>query len=834
MVVDDDDRDRAILSHENENSQKPNKRREQKKKFHKQLVVAKASVTRTLLGKNAHLRRRTLAQHLRKEQRLDLARVILADREAIVGEDLFSSQSSDEVRENRLWSMHKSSAKNCAKILEDALYRGDRVVAAKAAKAMITITRKRKGEHLQNMNAGDYVSNSNGEKVKVDGSAQKKTKVIRWTQRVDYRDHAEIRAHEKLALRAALELESFEDALNDAREIYESLIEEADMGNEQSVARFESAFGELFTQMKLAEKEFNNNNNNNNNNNASIGEREKGKLSQQQTTTITKKKNEKKPKKPMRSRFSGYEEDDAIEIEMKEQEKMKNRTNRIETITMQVIKDLEINGNLRRGKGNPNFTRKYPVASRDMKTDAALLKFALWLNSITDQDLRRSLRRLEMCRPPLSRNELELKRRGKTNLKQFEERAWKEFGKQSPFGDEAKRKIAENAVSDLLAERSAMNITNSVENGVKLGIAKAMLLLAKFPSFWEEPNQTLIDVDDVLKTLVREQPDDKDAREALATFLIRAYELGYKDNANGNIIDCMDARNITSACISVLRVDPTCEIALRFLTKCWRFNFRAFDVKTIDSVIDLGTKYTDKKHKALAHERIDYIRKTIDDNELLHAVCERVECLPRDSKTWKFLSDALLGIEIGAFNSDQYAIIFQNMCINRSWWPERMFGSCDEICESNFQREYSYFEYKAIVAAIAFPLDARCLKYIDAFVKLVDMPTRKHPFPSNYDNLSILLSSPSSSPSRGENKKKSTSMSMSSVMKTEAKGIKNLIEFLTKRVFEKCKKLKGRPVQDFDDDFEDDDDDDNKSAQDKEALNVLQEINKVNVDDLLI
>lgn len=75
---------------------------------------------------------------------------------------------------------------------------------------------------------------------------------------------------------------------------------------------------------------------------------------------------------------------------------------------------------------------------------------------------------------------------------------------------------------------------------------------------------------------------------------------------------------------------------------------------------------------------------------------------------------------------------------------------------------------------------------------------------------------------------------MSSVMKTEAKGIKNLIEFLTKRVFEKCKKLKGRPVQDFDDDFEDDDDDDNKSAQDKEALNVLQEINKVNVDDLLI
>ena len=150
-----------------------------------------------------------------------------------------------------------------------------------------------------------------------------------------------------------------------------------------------------------------------------------------------------------------------------------------------------------------------------------------------------------------------MKRRGQSIVKTVDARA-----KSGAFGDNSQRTHAFTAVSGLLEARAANNATNSSSSSslsssndaIKLSIAKVMLILSDYPTLWEDPETTIVAVDEVLQELVQEHPNDKDAREALATFLIEHHALGYRKNqADGHshsfrtsdTLDCMDAHNIS-------------------------------------------------------------------------------------------------------------------------------------------------------------------------------------------------------------------------------------------------------------------------------------------------
>ena len=189
---------------------------------------------------------------------------------------------------------------------------------------------------------------------------------------------------------------------------------------------------------------------------------------------------------------------------------------------------------------------------------------------------------------------------------------------------------------------------------------------------------------------------------------------------------------------------------------------------------------------ALDSGSAEYIGSAIDLNELLHAACERVECLPGDEMSWKYLSTALLGIETFAGESpiayaSQYEIIFHNVSKNRAWWPERMFANQEEISPSNI----ALCELKAVVACIAFPLDERCKRYVDTFRAFLSKnPNVAHV--SAYGYLSVSSTKPS--------------------------GIGSLLSFLKNRVKKKYKHLftsdnvshnKGRVAKSDKDDIDD-------------------------------
>ena len=629
-------------------------------------------------------------------------------------------KTRENTTNNPKTSIRKQTAENIHQLVALCLQRGEFKLAAKATAALLAISRKRK--YREEEDEDGWIAEQ-GE----DEDAKKKRRVrktMAWTHKVGTEDVESLRKHERLAMKSCLELmsgggetEEGEEE-RDAQAIYANLVKEAKIGGAMQEARFERAFGELFRATRRKVRE---------------AKKRGGHGKELSVVRMAKmmKKNQKNKALP-RARFGGYDMDEEEEEEEEEKEIKLN----IEPELTEAVRVLE-----GRGVGVYNFhdnkTKNLLRSSMRSLTDAAMLKVVLWFESVKDDTVRRNLRRLEMCRAPLTSKEIEMKRRGQSIVKTVDARA-----KSGAFGDNSQRTHAFTAVSGLLEARAANNATNSSSSSslsssndaIKLSIAKVMLILSDYPTLWEDPETTIVAVDEVLQELVQEHPNDKDAREALATFLIRAYALGYRKNqADGHshsfrtsdTLDCMDAHNISNACFGTLRVNPTCEIATRFLMRCWKYNCKAVDAQLVEGVYFLEDALDDDyirdmnntdDFSALDSGSAEYIGSAIDVNELLHAACERVECLPGDEMSWKYLSTALLGIETFAGESpnaytSQYEIIFHNVSKNRAWWPERMFANQEEISPSNI----ALCELKAVVACIAFPLDERCKRYVDTF-----------------------------------------------------------------------------------------------------------------------
>jgi len=651
---------------------------------------------------------------------------------------------------NEKTSIRKQCAENVYKLVVQSLQSGDFELAARTTAALLAISRKRMYREEETENGGrknaaeeEEEENDDNDFDEEEKEKRRKRKTLNWHPKVARDDWEMCKKHERMAMKSCLELMSGargdveeEEEERDAREIYTNLVKEASIGGERQQARFERAFGEFFRAARRKAREA-----------RKSLEREKA-----LRKAKMRKENVKNRKAlPRAGRFGGYGDDDGGEEE-KAEEEVKELNINLEPEVADAVRLLE-----GRGVKIYNFTdsekRKLLQSSMRSLTDAAMLKFALWFESIKDKTVQRHVLRLEMCRTPLTSKEIEMKRRGKSiTNKTLDARA-----KSGAFGDDSLRTNAVISITGLLEARATNNNTNnngrgedigaefssssssSSDDAIKLSIALAMLGLAENPAISQDPEITLVNVEETLSKLVQELPNDKDAREALATFLIRAYALGYrKDQADNRRmkgfissksrpLDCMDAQNIVNACLATTRVDPTCEIAMHFLMHCWKYNYKAEDAqlaKGVDFWEDAldhddaeGIFVESDNFGALDSASVKYIGSAIDANELIHATCERVECLPKDEQSWKYLSTALVGVEMCATGESenayarQYEIIFQNVSMNRAWWPQRMFANPNEISSSSV----ALCKYKAIVACIAFPLDERCERYVNTF-----------------------------------------------------------------------------------------------------------------------
>ena len=656
-------------------------------------------------------------------------------------------------------SIRKHAAENVYRLVACCLQSGDFELAARTTAALLAISRKRMYREEEALEDGGRNEDNEEEKDEDEeaNERRRKRKALRWHHKVERNDWETHMKHERLAMKSCLELmsggrggEEEEEEERDAKVIYANLLKEANVGGERHQARFESAFGEFFRAARRKARE--------------------ARVSTEKAKALRKAKRRKAL--PHASRFGGYDEEEKEEEEKEEKEDNKLEINLGPEVT-EAVRLLEGRG-VKMCNFFPKDKKKKLRSSTRLLTDAAMLKVALWFESVKDETVRKHVLRLEMCRSPLTSKEIEMKRRGKSIAKTLDARA-----ESGAYGDDSLRTSALISISSLLEARATKNnnsnnerqdinanfsSASSSDDAIKLTIAFAMLTLAKNPANWQEPEMTMVTVDEQLRKLVEEFPNDKDAREALATFLIRAYARGYrKDHAErsrkgfappkSRPLDCMDAQNIASACLAAVRVDPTCEISTRFLMHCWKYNYKAENVQRVEGIDFLEDAFDDDDEgsineagdnfSAMDTASVAYIGSAIDVNELLHVACERVECFPKDEQSWKYLSTALVGVETCIGENDdaharQYEIIFQNVSTNRTWWPERMFANPKEITFSNI----ALCKYKAVAACIAFPFDERCKRYVSTFQAFLTKNAKSSPkFSSVRSLLSFLKDS---------------------------------------------------------------------------------------------
>ena len=655
-------------------------------------------------------------------------------------------------------SIRKHAAENVYRLVACCLQSGDLELAARTTAALLAISRKRMYREEEAEDGGRNEDNEEEEGEDEEANERRrKRKTLSWHHKVERNDWETHKKHERLAMKSCLELMSGgrggaeeEEEERDAKVIYANLLKEANVGVERHQARFESAFGEFFRAARRKARE--------------------ARVSTEKAKALRKAK--RKKALPHASRFGGYDEEEKEEEEKEEKEDNKLEINLGPEVT-EAVRLLEGRG-VKMCNFFPKDKKKKLRSSTRLLTDAAMLKVALWFESVKDETVRKQVLRLEMCRSPLTSKEIEMKRRGKSIAKTQDAKA-----ESGAYGDDSLRTSALISISSLLEARATKNNNNnnerqdinadfssasSSDDAIKLTIAFAMLALAKNPANWQEPEMTMVTVDEQLRKLVEEFPNDKDAREALATFLIRAYARGYrKDHAErsrkgfappkSRPLDCMDAQSIASACLAAVRVDPTCEISTRFLMHCWKYNYKAENVQRVEGSGFLEDAFDDDDEGSINEAgdnfsvmdsaSVAYIGSAIDVNELLHAACERVECFPKDEQSWKYLSTALVGVETCTGESDnaharQYEIIFQNVSTNRAWWPERMFANPKEITFSNI----ALCKYKAVAACIAFPFDERCKRYVSTFQTFLTKNAKSSPkFSSVRSLLSFLKDS---------------------------------------------------------------------------------------------
>ena len=655
-------------------------------------------------------------------------------------------------------SIRKHAAENVYRLVACCLQSGDLELAARTTAALLAISRKRMYREEEAEDGGRNEDNEEEEGEDEEANERRrKRKTLSWHHKVERNDWETHKKHERLAMKSCLELMSGgrggaeeEEEERDAKVIYANLLKEANVGVERHQARFESAFGEFFRAARRKARE--------------------ARVSTEKAKALRKAK--RKKALPHASRFGGYDEEEKEEEEKEEKEDNKLEINLGPEVT-EAVRLLEGRG-VKMCNFFPKDKKKKLRSSTRLLTDAAMLKVALWFESVKDETVRKQVLRLEMCRSPLTSKEIEMKRRGKSIAKTLDAKA-----ESGAYGDDSLRTSALISISSLLEARATKNNNNnnerqdinadfssasSSDDAIKLTIAFAMLALAKNPANWQEPEMTMVTVDEQLRKLVEEFPNDKDAREALATFLIRAYARGYrKDHAErsrkgfappkSRPLDCMDAQSIASACLAAVRVDPTCEISTRFLMHCWKYNYKAENVQRVEGSDFLEDAFDDDDEGSINEAgdnfsvmdsaSVAYIGSAIDVNELLHVACERVECFPKDEQSWKYLSTALVGVETCTGESDnaharQYEIIFQNVSTNRAWWPERMFANPKEITFSNI----ALCKYKAVAACIAFPFDERCKRYVSTFQTFLTKNAKSSPkFSSVRSLLSFLKDS---------------------------------------------------------------------------------------------
>ena len=659
-------------------------------------------------------------------------------------------------------SIRKHAAENVYRLVACCVQSGDFELAARTTAALLAISRKRMYREEEAEDGGRNEDNEEEEDEDEEANERRrKRKTLSWHHKVERNEWETHKKHERLAMKSCLELmsggrggEEEEEEERDAKVIYANLLKEANVGGERHQARFESAFGEFFRAARRKARE--------------------ARVSTEKAKALRKAK--RKKALPHASRFGGYDEEEKEEEEKEEKEDNKLEINLGPEVT-EAVRLLEGRG-VKMCNFFPKDKKKKLRSSTRLLTDAAMLKVALWFESVKDETVRKHVLRLEMCRSPLTSKEIEMKRRGKSIAKTLDARA-----ESGAYGDDSLRTSALISISSLLEARATKknNINNNSNNerqdinadfssasssddAIKLTIAFAMLALAQNPANWQEPEMTMVTVDEQLRKLVEEFPNDKDAREALATFLIRAYARGYrKDHAErsrkgfappkSRPLDCMDAQNIASACLAAVRVDPTCEISTRFLMHCWKYNYKAENVQRVEGIDFLEDAFDDDDEGSINEAgdnfsvmdsaSVAYIGSAIDVNELLHVACERVECFPKDEQSWKYLSTALVGVETCIGENDdaharQYEIIFQNVSTNRAWWPERMFANPKEITFSNI----ALCKYKAVAACIAFPFDERCKRYVSTFQTFLTKNAKSSPkFSSVRSLLSFLKDS---------------------------------------------------------------------------------------------
>ena len=268
---------------------------------------------------------------------------------------------------------------------------------------------------------------------------RRKRKTLSWHHKVERNDWETHKKHERLAMKSCLELmsggrggEEEEEEERDAKVIYANLLKEANVGGERHQARFESAFGEFFRAARRKARE--------------------ARVSTEKAKALRKAK--RKKALPHASRFGGYDEEEKEEEEKEEKEDNKLEINLGPEVT-EAVRLLEGRG-VKMCNFFPKDKKKKLRSSTRLLTDAAMLKVALWFESVKDETVRKHVLRLEMCRSPLTSKEIEMKRRGKSIAKTLDARA-----ESGAYGDDQLRTSALISISSLLEARATKRTTST-------------------------------------------------------------------------------------------------------------------------------------------------------------------------------------------------------------------------------------------------------------------------------------------------------------------------------------------------------------------------------------
>ena len=226
-----------------------------------------------------------------------------------------------------------------------------------------------------------------------------------WHHKVERNDWETHKKHERLAMKSCLELmsggrggEEEEEEERDAKVIYANLLKEANVGGERHQARFESVRGVFPSREEESER-----------GEGEHGEGEGVEEGEKEESAAARFPVWRVRRRRERRRRKEEKEDNKLEINLGPE-------------VTEAVRLLEGRG-VKMCNFFPKDKKKKLRSSTRLLTDAAMLKVALWFESVKDETVRKHVLRLEMCRSPLTSKEIEMKRRGKSIAKTLDARA---------------------------------------------------------------------------------------------------------------------------------------------------------------------------------------------------------------------------------------------------------------------------------------------------------------------------------------------------------------------------------------------------------------------------